>query len=241
MKRLTLTFDNGPDPLCTPRVLDWLRERGLRATFFVCGQGNALHPAAKAGGEVERGILERAKAEGHWIGNHSLSHTLELGTTRDVRRIEREIGGCDDVLGELNDRRLFRPYMAGGQRTRRIFSPEAVDYLRRHRYTTVLFNCLPRDWAEPETWPEEALRQMDAVDWACLIVHDVSRYGSMEQLPRFLDAVAERRVEVVQDFPDDCVPIRDGELVQPIDELVCGDDPEPPHPVSAASVDHVHP
>ena len=42
MKKLTLTFDNGPDPECTPEVLDLLAERGVRATFFVCGQGNRL-------------------------------------------------------------------------------------------------------------------------------------------------------------------------------------------------------
>ncbi len=241
MKRLTLTFDNGPDPSCTPRVLDLLGERGVNATFFVCGQGNKLHPAAKAGGDGERAILERARAEGHWIGNHSLSHTLELGTTRDKARIEREIAGCDEILGDLNEHRLFRPYMAGGQWTKRIFSPEAVDHLCRHGYTTVLFNCLPRDWAEPDAWPEEAMRQMEALDWACLIVHDVSRYGSMDHLGRFLDAVAERDVRVVQEFPDDCVPIRNGQLVGALDEILCGDTPEEPHPISAASVDHVHP
>ncbi|MDJ0787942.1 MAG: polysaccharide deacetylase family protein [Myxococcota bacterium] len=241
MRRLTITFDNGPDPECTPGVLDALGERGLPATFFVCGRGNRLHPACRAGGDAERAILERARSEGHWIGNHSLTHTLELGTTRDEARIEREIIGCDEILGDLNEHRLFRPYMAGGQRTKRIFSPEAVDHLCRNGYTTVLFNCLPRDWAEPETWPEEALRQMEALDWACLIVHDVSRYGSMQHFARFLDEVARRDVEVVQEFPGDCVPIRKGELVGSLDGIVCGEKAEVPHPVSAASVEHVHP
>ena len=241
MSRLTLTFDNGPDPACTPGVLDLLRDRGIAASFFVCGQGNRLHPAMKAGGAQERRILERAQAEGHWIGNHSLSHTLELGTTDDAARIEREIAGCDAILGELNEHRLFRPYMAGGQWTRRILSPAAVDHLCRHGYTTVLFNCLPRDWESPETWPEEALRQMASLDWACLIVHDVARYGSMTQLERFLDEVAKRDVEIVQAFPDECVPIRAGRLVGAIDDIVCGDTPEAPHPLSAASLDHVNP
>jgi peptidoglycan/xylan/chitin deacetylase (PgdA/CDA1 family) len=235
LKRLTVTFDNGPDPDCTPQVLDALTERGVPATFFVCGLGNRLHPALRAGSEQGRRLLERATREGHWIGSHSLTHTVELGTTRDPKVVEREIGGNQELLGDLNDRRLFRPYMGGGIRCQRTFSPEAVRYLCDGGYTTVMFNCVPRDWEDPEGWPETALAQMESRDWTLLIVHDVGRYGSMKQLPRFLDEAARRGFEFVQEFPDDCVPIRNGRLVGSLDGIVCGDEPEPVHPLAAAA------
>lgn len=235
MKKLTVTFDNGPDPRCTPEVLDILAERGIKATFFVCGQGNRLHPALKASSQDARNLLERARSEGHWIGNHSLTHTVELGTTNDPVVIEREIGGNQELLGDLNDQRLFRPYMGGGVLCERTFSPAAIQYLCDHEYTAVLFNCVPRDWEIPDAWPEEAFRQAEAQDWTLLIVHDVHKYGGMKHVARFLDQAIAQGVEIVQDFPPDCVPIRGGEIVGSLDGLVCGAEPEPPHPISAAA------
>ena len=227
MSKLTITFDNGPDPECTPFVLDTLKQRGITATFFVCGQGNRLHPALRAKTDEGLALLARAKAEGHWIGNHSLTHTIELGTTNDPRVIEREIGQNQELLAELNDQRLFRPYMGGGIVCERTYSPEAVRYLCDGKYTTVMFNCVPRDWENPDGWPEVALEEMESQDWTLVIVHDVERYGGMKQLARFLDEVNRRGIEIVQEFPPDCVPIRNGEIVGSLDGMVCGDDPEP--------------
>ncbi len=239
-KKLTVTFDNGPDPACTPAVLDVLKERGVKATFFVCAQGNRLHPAKRAHTAAGRALLERAHAEGHWIGNHSLTHTIELGTTLDPQVIEREIGRNQELLGELSEGRLFRPYMGGGIVCQRTFSPESIRYLCDGGYTTVLFNCVPRDWENPDGWPEVALEQMKALDWTLLIVHDVDRYGSMKQLARFLDRVIADGVEIVQDFPADCVPIRAGKVLGSLEGMVCGEEPEAPVKLSkmaAASVD----
>lgn len=227
MKKLTITFDNGPDPQCTPRVLDILKERDIKATFFVCGQGNRLHPALRAKTNESQKILARAKAEGHWIGNHSLTHTVELGTTNDPRVIEREIGQNQELLVDLNDQRLFRPYMGGGDVCERTYSPEAIQYLCDGKYTAVMFNCVPRDWMNPDGWPEVAHEEMKAIDWTLLIVHDVERYGGMKHLERFLDEVIERKIEIVQEFPPDCVPIREGKIVGSLDGMMCGAEPEP--------------
>jgi len=240
-RTLCLSFDNGPDPECTPEVLDVLGERGVRATFFVCAQGNRLHPAQRAADVAARAILERAAREGHWIGNHTLTHSVELGTSRDRAAVEREIGANQAWLGELAPRRLFRPYMGGGVLSPRTLSPEAVSYLCEGGYTVVLQNCVPRDWERPDTWPELALEQMDALDETLLVVHDVSRYGGMKQLARFLDEAARRGVAFVQDFPADCVPIRDGAVVLPLDGMVCGEEPEPVQPLAAAAAARLHP
>ena len=94
-------------------------------------------------------------------------------------------------------------------------------YLCEHRYTTVLFNCLPRDWEVPETWPELAFRRAEAIDWALLVLHDLTATGAMRQLSRFLDECSARGVDFAQEFPRDCTPILNGELVGSLEGLVC--------------------
>src|SRR5690349_11350126 len=65
-KELVLTFDDGPWPGTTPRVLDALRHECVHATFFLLGRNSAAHPQ----------LARRALAEGHTIGHHSYSHPL---------------------------------------------------------------------------------------------------------------------------------------------------------------------
>jgi peptidoglycan-N-acetylglucosamine deacetylase len=65
-RRVSLTFDDGPSAATTPRLLDYLKELGLKATFFVVGR-NIANSEGFA-------IIERMAAEGHQIGNHSYSH-----------------------------------------------------------------------------------------------------------------------------------------------------------------------
>ena len=116
--------------------------------------------------------------------------------------------------------------MGGGIWGPRCFSPESVNYLCEHRYTTVLFNCLPRDWETPETWPEKAFTQAEDIDWVLLVVHDIGVTGAMKQLPRFLDECLAKGVDFVQEYPLACTPILGGEIVGSLNGLVCGWTPE---------------
>jgi hypothetical protein len=68
---VTLSFDNGPEPAVTPRVLDVLEAANIRATFFVLG--------SKLADKQRRAIAKRAHATGHWIGNHTWTHSQPLG------------------------------------------------------------------------------------------------------------------------------------------------------------------
>ncbi len=239
-KRLTITFDNGPDPACTPYVLDILRERSIRSTFFVCAQGNALHGAMPAALPEGRSLLERIRNEGHQVGNHTLTHTVELGTSNDESVIAREIGLNQTILQPYNDQRLFRPYMAGGILGPGSFSPQAVDYLARNGYEVVLFNSCPRDWEQPETWPDLAKTDVERLDWTVMIVHDVSEFRGMLQLERFLDEMLADGIEFTQEFNPECVPIRNGLTTPNLDGLVCGDKPEAPRPLSLAAIPLIH-
>jgi len=214
VSRLTLSFDNGPFLGVTEDVLGTLHDFGLRATFFVCGN-DVRDPARRA-------LVERARDAGHGIGNHTLTHTVELGASDDPGAPANEIGAAQELLeGLADERRLFRPSGGGGVLGPRLLSPGAVEYLRAGGYTLVLWNSVPRDWQDPEGWPERALEDIASQPWTLVVLHDVPT-GAMKQLPRFLDAVIRGGTEVVQDLPPACVPIVRGEVTGDLGGLVCG-------------------
>lgn len=212
MSKLTLSFDNGPSLSVTPEVLDLLAKRHIKTTFFVCGK--------EILGEPQRAILNRARQEGHWIGNHTFSHATQLGLSDDPDAPLKEIGHTQALLGDLAETdRLFRPYGGGGFIGRQLLSPAALAFLLKGKYTCVLWNSVPRDWEDIVGWPERAWRDIRVQVWTLLVLHDLPT-GAMKQLPRFLDRVQAEGIEIVQTFPDECVPIRRGEIVGNIDHIV---------------------
>lgn len=94
-----LTFDDGPHPEHTPRLLDLLAEHGVKATFFLVGSAVEQHPA----------VVERIVREGHALGNHSWSHPRfgELPVAAQLEEIDR----CDAMLARFDglQRHAFRP------------------------------------------------------------------------------------------------------------------------------------
>ena len=203
---VTLTFDNGPAPGTTERVLDLLAERGLRATFFLVGT------MLREDGAQD--LATRAASDGHWIGNHSMTHAAPLGDDLDREHATREIEDAQRLLGELvHERHFFRPFGGGGLLGPHLLSPAAVDVLRTGRYTCVLWNSVPRDWEDPVGWVDVALADVDRLDHAVVVLHDLPT-GAMDALPSFLDQLIERDVEIVQDFPAEVVPIERGTVRQ---------------------------
>lgn len=126
---VALTFDDGPHPEQTPRVLELLSSFGVVATFFVVGQKAARHPD----------IVRRIAREGHAIGNHGWSHrSLNL-----LRRasIDDEIVRCQDAIATITGRapRTIRPpYGRRDFRTNLAF--------RRHGLQPVLWSVDSHDW-----------------------------------------------------------------------------------------------
>jgi peptidoglycan/xylan/chitin deacetylase (PgdA/CDA1 family) len=209
---LTLSFDNGPHTDVTPFVLDVLARRAIKTTFFVVGEKLA-RPGA-------REIARRAHAEGHWIGNHTFTHTVPLGERHDPEAPALEIGRTQALIGELaHPRRYFRPFGAGGNLDARLLSRAAVDYLEAGRFSCVLWNAIPRDFADPDGWVERALDQCRAQPWTLIVLHDLPN-GAMRHLDLFLQSAADLGARLRQDFPPDCVPIVDGVVVRPLDGLV---------------------
>ena len=203
MKKVTLSFDNGPDPGGTTAfVLDELAARAIPASFFVTGRALA-RPGA-------RSLAERAHAEGHWIGNHTLTHSVMFGDSDDETLAEREIGGAQALIGDLvHPDLLFRPYGGGGVIGKRLLSQSAVAHLARGGYTCVLWNSVPRDWEADAAWVDRCLADVEAHDWTVVVAHDLPT-GGMAHLPTLLDRLEAQGASFVQSFPDGCVPIRRG-------------------------------
>lgn len=86
MNEVALTFDDGPDTIFTPKILDILKQNNIKATFFIVGTRAQAHPE----------IVKRILNEGHAIGNHSWDHPdLDLMSSDNVKS---EIQKTDDIL-----------------------------------------------------------------------------------------------------------------------------------------------
>ena len=209
---LTLTFDNGPEPGVTPRVLDILGERGIKATFFVIGE--------KLGDPERRRLAVRSHHEGHWIGNHTFTHRIPLGQQPDANTAESEIGRTEAAIGELAPtKRWFRPFGGGGNLDDRLLKPSVVDYLTRNNHSCVLWNAIPRDWDDPDGWVDRALAQCRSQPWSLVVLHDLPS-GAMDHLEAFIDRAGDEGARFRQDFSPDCVPIHSGEIVRSIKPYV---------------------
>lgn len=212
MATITLTFDNGPEPDVTPGVLDTLARHGLKSTFFVIGEKLAM-PGRRA-------LSERAVGEGHWIGNHTWTHSVPLGQREDGDGAEAEIGRTQAELGALaHPDRLFRPFGGGGHIGPLLLNQRVVEHLTRGAYSCVLWNAIPRDFADPDGWVDTALGQCAAQDWTVLVVHDLPN-GAMRHLDTFLRRAKDAGHGFRQDFPDGCVPIRRGDVRAPLEGIV---------------------
>ena len=97
--RVALTFDDGPLPPFTEQILDILRERKIRATFFICGRNARQYPE----------IVRRIHSEGHAIGNHTWSHPYLYLLSR--RKMAEEIDRTQDAIRQATGQEpvFFRP------------------------------------------------------------------------------------------------------------------------------------
>jgi peptidoglycan/xylan/chitin deacetylase (PgdA/CDA1 family) len=129
---LALTFDDGPNPAWTPRLLDILATHQVRATFFLVGSYAQAEPA----------LVRRIAAAGHLIGNHSWSHA-NLALT-SASRVREELVRTCETLEQITGApvRHFRPPF-GARR------PIVFLLARQLGMVPVLWNAMTTDWKEP--------------------------------------------------------------------------------------------
>ena len=169
---------------------------------------------------ARRKLAEQAHAAGHWIGNHTMTHGVPLGRIQEQGKARSEILEAQGQLGDLSHPdRLFRPFGGGGALGQHLLNQEAVQTLKEERMTCVLWNAIPRDFAEPEAWAERALEQCRAQPWTLLVLHDLPN-GAMDYLSGFISSARKRGASFRQDFPPECVPIRCGRVIGDVGSYV---------------------
>jgi peptidoglycan/xylan/chitin deacetylase (PgdA/CDA1 family) len=163
---LALTFDDGPNPAWTPRLLDILATHNVGATFFLVGRF----------AEAEPGLVRRIAAAGHLVGNHSWSHP-NLALTA-ASRIHEEIHNTSDTLAQITGDpvRFFRPPF-GARR------PYVLDAARVMGMIPVMWNAMANDWSDPlaeriAARLKQRVDQLERRGWATnIVLHDGGHLG----------------------------------------------------------------
>ena len=178
-----LTFDDGPDPQWTPRILDLLASAGAHATFFVIGDAARREPS----------LVRRAVAEGHAIGNHSLSHRHPWMMTSRAARHEVLAGAAaiEDVIGAP-----AKWYRAPHGRNRACMTAAAQEVGQ----TVVDWHLSAVDWGPLGKAERIAERLQRANAGDVLLMHDGrNRHNRPDELvkvlPTFLTALASRNLQ----------------------------------------------
>ena len=174
--QIAITFDDGPHPRLTRRILDILDEYSVKATFFMVGVNVVNYP------EMAREVLSR----GHEVGNHTYSHDRLKNLSTEA--IAREIGLCEDALEELCEYRphLFRPPQGA-------VSTFVEHFTADNDYTMVLWSLDTRDWETKNTDEivESVLSRVSPGD--IILMHDY--IGHESRTPEALEILLPRLIE----------------------------------------------
>lgn len=161
-RTIAISFDDGPDPVWTPKVLDLLREHRVHATFFVVGTQAADHP----------GLVRRIRDEGHQLGVHTLTHA-NLGAapgwrrSLELRETQLILAGTAGVTTAL-----LRPPYSSNNLALENADWEAISAARRQGYLTVLSTLDSKDWREPDVAKVVASSTPRGTRGEILLMHD---------------------------------------------------------------------
>ena len=160
-KQIAITFDDGPHPVLTPRILEILAKYNIPATFFMVGQNVLNYP------DAARAVIEA----GHEVGNHTFTHPHLAGLNEHA--IMDEIGKCEDALEELCE---YRPHLLRTPQGALTQSLERC--LLDDDYILVLWSLDTRDWENKSTAHvvRTVLEKVQAGD--IILMHDFIGHNS---------------------------------------------------------------
>ncbi len=177
---LALTFDDGPHPQHTPRLLDILKQRNVKATFYVVAPNVKRYPE----------IMRRIIAEGHEIGNHTVTHgnltkMSEAAVKRELTTTHYAIVAATGVA----PRTMRPPYGA-------ITSAQKSWIRRDLGYPTILWSVDPEDWKKPGSSVVTSRLVSGASPGGILLVHDIHS-ASVDAIPAAVDQLLARGFQFV--------------------------------------------
>ena len=157
---IVLTFDDGPHPILTPKLLDILKIENIKAIFFVLGENVA------AGKNID--IVKRAYDEGHIIGNHTYSHK-NLRTLSESE-IRNEIVKTEELIRDfLTVPKLLRPPFGSTNQT-------VNKIIQELGYTSVLWNVDTLDWQKKSIkWVEDSIEHITLREDSIVLMHDIHK------------------------------------------------------------------
>ncbi|MCT4610779.1 MAG: polysaccharide deacetylase family protein [Pelagimonas sp.] len=169
---IAMTFDDGPHPSLTPALLDMLKARNLRATFYLIGNRVVTWPD----------IVRRIADEGHEIGNHSWSHPnlAKLSNAKVLDQIDR----TSDAIFKLTGRPpvTFRPPYGSFTRSQRLM------LYKNRNLPTILWSVDPQDWRRPGSNTVKNRILKGARSGSIILSHDIQK-GTVRAMPGTFDGL----------------------------------------------------
>src|SRR5213596_2624209 len=187
--QVAITFDDGPDPRWTPKILDVLKAANVKATFFVVGVNAERYPA----------LVRRIVNEGHEIGNHTYYHpNLALCWPEHIRL---ELNATQLLLETITGRAttLFRPPYAADSSPTQLSELTPLKIAEDLNYLIVLESIDPQDWSKPGADVIVQRVKQQRRDGSIILLHDAGgdRSQTVEALPRVLDYLKTRGDSIV--------------------------------------------
>jgi len=179
-KNVAMTFDDGPHPTNTPRLLDMLRQRNIKATFYVIGGNVDRYPH----------IARRIVAEGHEIGNHTYTHRkLTSLSDSEVRKEMRRTQDAISRATGVKPRTMRPPYGALLQRQRSMIFSE-------FNYPTIMWSVDPQDWKRPGPSVVASRILAGASNGAIILAHDLHA-PTVTAMPATFDGLLSRGYQFI--------------------------------------------
>jgi len=172
-KVVALTFDDGPDPFDTPDILDILKEKEVRATFFVLGKAAQSNPF----------LLKRLIKEGHEIGNHGFNHDYQQ------RRLVEEINYTDQIVFAATGNHTFFYRPPGG-----LVSKTQLETTKKNGHLVALWSVDSKDWRNPGVKQIVDNVMKNVFPGSIILMHDggYQRTQTVKALGPIIDALKTR-------------------------------------------------
>lgn len=178
---IALTFDDGPHPQNTPRLLDMLKERGIKATFFLIGKSASTWPK----------IVQRIVDEGHEIGNHTWSHPQlnHMKTTSVMDQLQKTHDAIVKACGVAPI--VYRPPYGA------ILLSQRKAIHEKFQYVSALWDVDPLDWKSPRSSTKVHDRVLAQTKPGSIILcHDIHA-ETVDAMPAVMDELKARGFQFV--------------------------------------------